>query len=497
MGKPTAIGRAGRACLGVALLAVALFPGCRIPPVPSPGEVALPSEALALPLPRALKGDLDEMRKRRLVRILVAYNRSNYFIDQGVQRGTAVEAGQLLERWLNRASPKAETERITVAFFPTARDRLLPALEEGLGDIAVGALTITAERRERVDFSEPVARSVREVVVTGPDGPALRTLDDLGGQEVHVRRSSSYWEHLTELNARRKAARQRPVVVRAVDENLEDEDILEMVHAGLLGVTVVDDFTASLWRQVFDGITVREDLAVHEGGELAWAVRKGSPLLLAELNAFVRKHRVGTSLGNQILGRYYRSTRFVRNATSAEEMRKFEATVELFRRSGAQYAFDHLLLMAQGYQESRLDQSARSPSGAVGIMQVLPGTAAASPIGIQGVEASAERNVEAGVKYLRHLANTYLDDPDIDPTNRTLLSFAAYNAGPGNLQKFRSLARRSGLDPNVWFRNVEFAAARVVGQETVRYVANIYKYYLAYQLAQERIQSKPAVPEAP
>ena len=174
-------------------------------------------------------------------------------------------------------------------------------------------------------------------------------------------------------------------------------------------------------------------------------------------------------------------------------MQKFENLVELFKLHGNTYNFDYLMLMAQGYQESMLDQKARSHRGAVGIMQILPSTAADPVINIKGIEKDPAKNIEAGAKYLRFLTDKYLSDEDITPSNQTLMAFAAYNAGPGNLLKFRRLAEKSGQDPNIWFHNVEYAAARITGQETVKYVANIYKYYLAYKLvtAMQESQKKP------
>ena len=161
----------------------------------------------------------------------------------------------------------------------------------------------------------------------------------------------------------------------------------------------------------------------------------------------------------------------------------------MFKKYGQQYDFDWLMIAAQGYQESQLDQSARSPRGAIGVMQLMPKTAADPTVGIPDIE-SVDNNIHAGVKYLRTLVDKYLDDPALDRKNRTLMAFAAYNAGPGNLRKFRKLAAESGLDPNVWFHNVEHAAAEIVGRETVQYVANIYKYYVAYRLATERHEER-------
>jgi len=432
---------------------------------------------LALPIPEPWTGDFDGMREKRLIRILVPYSKTFFFLDRGRKRGTAYELGTAFEDWLNKKY-KMKTLRFHALFIPTARDRLIPGLIEGLGDIAAGNLTITRERSKRVDFSIPGLKDVKELVVTGPSAPPLKVLNDLGGKEIFVRRSSSYYEHLVALNKTLKPK----IILKAAEEEMEDEDLLEMVNAVLLPMAVVDDHKAHLWAQVFDDITVREDLAVHTGGRIAWAVRKNSPLLLAEVNDFLKNHVKKTGLGNILLRRYLRSTKYVKNALSEKEMKQFRRVVDLFKKYGAKYEFDYLMLMAQGYQESRLRQSAKSHRGAVGIMQILPSTAENPPINMQDTHNSAENNIHAGTKYLRWIADTYLKDPAIDPKNRTLLAFAGYNAGPGNLRKFRRLAEKSGLDPNVWFGNVEHAAARIIGRETVQYVSNIYKYYTAYKL---------------
>ncbi|WP_371136063.1 transglycosylase SLT domain-containing protein [Pseudomonas sp.] len=202
------------------------------------------------------------------------------------------------------------------------------------------------------------------------------------------------------------------------------------------------------------------------------------------------KHKAGTAFGNSLRNKYVKNSKRVLNAASEAELKKFNELVGLFEKHAGTYEFDYLMLMAQGYQESQLNQAARSPRGAVGIMQLLPTTAADPVVGIRGIDKSADKNIEAGSKYMRVLADKYLDDPELTPMNKTLLSFAAYNAGPGNLRKFRRLAEKSGLDQNVWFGNVEHSAARVVGRETVDYVGNIYKYYVAYKLAETKNRTR-------
>ena len=441
-----------------------------------------------LPTPAPWTGDFDGMREQQRIRILVAFSKTLFFVDQARHRGTAHDLGRAFETWLNKRYPQKAFE-ISIFFIPMSRGELLPSLVAGLGDIAIGNLTITPRRLEIVDFAKPKIKKVKEVVVTGPAAPELNDLVDLSGQEIYVRRSSSYYEHLLDLNEKLEAGQKRKIKIIDGDENLEDEDLLEMVNASLLPMIVVDEHKAKFWTQVFPNIAVRSDLVVYEGGQIAWAVRKKSPLLLEEINAFMDEQVRKQGLGNLVLKRYLQSTKYVRNATSKAEMERFDQLVALFKKYGAQYNFEYLMLMAQGYQESRLNQAAVSPRGAVGIMQLLPSTAENPPVKIMDVDKNPENNIHAGAKYLRWLIDTYLSDPGIDRKNRLLLAFAGYNAGPGNLRKFRRLAKEMGLDPNVWFRNVEHAAARIVGRETVQYVSNIYKYYIAYKLTEEQ-QSK-------
>jgi membrane-bound lytic murein transglycosylase MltF len=248
------------------------------------------------------------------------------------------------------------------------------ALREGRGDVAAANLTITEARDKMIDFSEPLLTGVKELVITGPKSPAVATLDDLSGQEVYVRKSSSYWEHLEALNARLSAAGKKPVRLTPASENLEDEDLLEMLNAGPVPTVVVDSHKALFWKHVLPKLAVHEDVAVNEGGSIAWAFRDNSPQLKAVLDDFIRTHGKGTVFGNTLLKRYFQNAKYVKDATNETEMRKFNATVALFRKYGDQYDMDYLLMMAQGYQESRLDQHAKSQVGAVGVMQVMPAT---------------------------------------------------------------------------------------------------------------------------
>jgi len=441
-------------------------------------------------------GDLDGMIERRLVRVLVTYSKTNYFVDKGTQRGIVYEAFRLFEDALNKKLKK-KIIRVSVVFIPVARDELLPALLEGRGDIAAANLTITPERLKKVDFSNPTGRNVSEIVVTSPESEPVNTLEDLAGREVYIRKSSSYSESIESLNKMLVKAGKAPVKVKPAPEVLETEDILEMVNAGLVKITIADDYLARFWKQIFGKIVLHPDVSVRKGGEIGWMIRKNCPQLKAELNAFLARYPEGSKKRNILLQKYYKNTRFAKEATSKEALAKFDAIVKFFKKYGAKYDLDYLLTVAQGYQESGLDHRVRSPSGAIGIMQVMPTTGKEMNVGdIKQIEP----NIHAGIKYIRFLMNQYFADEPLDSINRELFTFAAYNAGPGRVSQLRKEAAKRGLDPNKWFNNVEVIAAEKIGRETVQYVSNIYKYYLAYNLVMEarleREKTKTSVKQA-
>jgi len=298
-------------------------------------------------------GDLDGMIQRRVIRALVAPSRTSYWLLGLRQTGAEYELLKAFENEINEHyKAQGKHIRIHVVFIPTPRDQLIPRLLEGQGDIAAGILTVTPERLEKVDFGAPFFRGAKEIAVTGPASPELTSVDDLSGQEVFVRKSSSYWTHLESLNERFKNEHKAPVTLKAAPEDLQDDDLLEMVNAGLVGIVVVDRYQALLWAQVFKKLKPHKGVVVNKGGDIAWMIRKESPKLRAEIAAFAKAYGQKSEFGNALLKKYAGSPRIVKPATSASEIKKFNATVAFFRKYGAQYDMDYLLMMAQGYQES-------------------------------------------------------------------------------------------------------------------------------------------------
>jgi membrane-bound lytic murein transglycosylase MltF len=464
---------------------ISILPGISIADKKNPRQ-GIPLKA------KKMLGDFDEMVQHRRIRALVTYSKTFYFLDRGRQYGLSYETLKAFEKFVNKKL-KTKTLKFHVVFIPVSRDELIPSLINGIGDIAVANLTITTQRQKQVDFSNPFLTGVKELLITGPSAPPIKSIDDLAGKKIHVRRSSSYYESLLRLNASFKKARKSRMKLVLADETLEDEDLLEMVNAGLIPMIVVDSHKARFWKQIFKKITVHQDIAVRDGAEIAWAFRKNCPKLKAVVNEFVKGHKEGTMLGNILFKRYLQNTKYVKNALSEKELKKHRSMVQLFKKYAGEYGFNYLMIGALAYQESGLDQSKRSPSGAVGVMQVLPTTAKDPNINIPDIEKLGN-NIHAGTKYLRFIVDRYYKDEPMDEVNKMLFAFASYNAGPAKINELRKKASNMGLDPNVWFNNVEVAASKSIGRETVQYVSNIYKYYIAYQMIRMQAEKKTERP---
>jgi membrane-bound lytic murein transglycosylase MltF len=439
-------------------------------------------------LSETYKDDLPDLLERKYIRVLTTMNRTNFFLVNGKAHGFEYSLLKEYEKHLNKGIGRGEL-KVTFEFIPVARDRLLPGLVKGLGDIAAAGLTITEKRQKKVNFTRPYLRGIDEILVTHKKVKPAESPDDLSGKRVFVRRSSSYYESLASLNHRLKKKKMSPVKVVEVDESLETEEILELVNTGAIERTVSDSHIAKIWTKVFRNIKAHEKIKLREGGKIAWAVRKDNPKLKQSLDRFISKHRKGTLLGNIFFERYYEKNRWVKNPLTGDSRNKIEQFRPLFEKYADLYGFDWRLILAMAYQESKLNPKKKSRKGALGLMQIRPSTAADPKVGVEKVY-KLENNVHAAVKYLDFLRNRYFSDKKIRERDRVRFSLAAYNAGPAKIRQARKKASAMNLNPNRWFRNVELAVLRMVGQETVRYVSNINKYYVIYKHAFERLEAR-------
>jgi membrane-bound lytic murein transglycosylase MltF len=426
-------------------------------------------------------GDLDAIAKRRVLRILVVPSQLGFSFNGSVMQGAMFELVRDFEQYLNKKL-KTGNLPITVVCIPIAREEMLSKLANGYADVA-GTIA-QREQVAQVDYTEPLIPDAKGVVVTGPASPPISRLEDLSGHQIYVRQNTAVWDKLVELNEQLRKAGRAPIELVAIDPNLLRDDLADAVNAGLIPATVMWDKVADAWSKVLPHLNVHHDVVLGEA-PLCWAVQRNTPQLRAALNDFIESHRVGTLYGNTILNRYLRETKWVTDATSRKDLKRFDGMVKLFQKYGDQYSYPYLMLAAQAYQESRLNQRLRSRAGAVGVMQIKPSSAAQNPINIRDVY-KLDRNIEAGAKFMHFLETQYFEREPLDDVTESLFVTASYNAGAQKIRTLRQEAAERGYNPNLWFNNVEIIASAEIGRETVQYVSNIYKYYLAYQMVTER-----------
>lgn len=447
--------------------------------------MAAPVKPQVLPQP----GDLDHILEQRVLRALVVYERGFFFLDKGHQKGILVNQLQGFENWLNRTYLARDKVKLRIIYIPVRQDRLLDYLEEGRGDLVVANLTVTQDRRDRVRFSHPVVSPLEEWVVSADSLPAFNRITQLSGRRIWVRASSSYHESLRRLNRLFRDLGLPPVYVETVPEYLQDGDLLEMVAAGLIPLTVTDSFKGRPWLGTLPGLKAHRLIPLRDHGHTAWALRPDAPKLLTAVNRYLAQAPKNQLYSDLSLRQYLLQSDSLSNILAPERVGRLNQIRQVLQKYAKRYDLDWLMLAAMAYKESGLDPTARSPGGAVGLLQLLPTTGKA--VNITGERlASLDGNVEAACRYLRHMLDTYFNDPKLDRLNRHLMVFAAYNAGPNRIQRLRSKAAAQGLDPDQWFGNLDQLVANEVGQIPITYVGTIYKYYVAYRFSLQQIEGK-------
>ena len=440
-------------------------------------------------LQKRLKYDLPKLIEITAIRVGTVYSQTNFFFSAGQKKGFEYNLVEEYAKNLNAELKKKKKRPVTIIYILLHADEAIPALNEGRVDIVAAGKTITPERAKKIAFTTPYLSDVSELVVTNKALKDLNKLEDLSGRNVYVRKSSSYYQSLVKLNKDLAAKKIKPVKIQPVDETLATEDILEMVNAGIVDITIADSQIANLWSQVMPDITVHKNLAVATGGKLAWMVRKDSPKLKASLDKFMATHKKGTKLGNIYFNRYFKDTKWIKNPNEARAREEWKKYRNWFIKYGELYGIDPVLIAAQAFVESGFDPNAKSHAGAIGIMQLLPSLADDERVGIKDLH-EPENNIHAGVKYLALIRDTYFGDKKLNPDEQIRFALAAYNAGPTRLSRIRNMADDMGYNPDIWFLETEVATQRKVSSEPVRYVRKINTIYVAYKMALEHEHEK-------
>lgn len=434
-------------------------------------------------------GDLPQLRERRLIRVLVSYTRTNFFMTKRGFRGIEHDLLKAYENYLNRG-PRKQRYQTHLTFIPMPFGDILLNLEAGYGDIAASGLTITPEREALVDFTNPYITNVREIVVSHLNSPKIEKLADFSGKQVIVVDSSSYIIHLERINQTLGQMGLTPMEIIKADPLMESEDLLELVNEDIYQYTVVDNHIAHIWKQVLENIRVQDDLVVHHDSNIAWAIQKHHPKLKASLNRFIQAYaKPGRLLGNSVYKKYFEDTYWVKKPLTHDLLKKITCLKYYFQRYAEFYDFDWKLIAALSYQESRFDPKKKSHMGAVGIMQIKPSTAADKNVNLPNID-DLETNIHAGVKYLAFLRDRYFSSDNYTPEERDNFTLAAYNAGPGRVMQLQRKAENLGLNRHKWFYNVESAARQIIGHETVNYVTSIQKMRLFLDVSKRLDQNK-------
>lgn len=419
-------------------------------------------------------GDLTEIRKRRLLRVLVSYNRTNFFHTIKGQHGLEHDLIQAYVKYLNRG-PRKERYQTHAVFLARPFNQLFSELKAGKGDIIASGLTITPERQAAVDFTTPYIKNIREILVSNKNLTAVQRLEDLSEKQIIVVANSSYTIHLEQANQALGLLGLPGIEIIQADPVLEAEDLLEMVNAGLFEYTVIDNHIAKIYQTKFSDLKIHEDFIFHFGGKIAWAINKNQPELKNSLNEFIHNYAApGRLLGNILYRKYFKSTFWIETPLSLTALNTTPCLQYYFEKYAEFYEFDWFLIASQAYQESKFKHKLKSSAGAYGIMQIKHSTARSKVVNIPNIK-NLEENIHAGVKYLAFIRDYYFSSPKYSSEDRINFSLAAYNAGPGRIRKLQRDAKARGLDPYKWFYNVEILARQFIGHETVNYVTKIQK----------------------
>ncbi|MPQ77051.1 lytic transglycosylase F [Hydrogenovibrio sp. JE_KL2] len=447
---------------------------------------ANPKSSIIDRIQKPFTGDLDAIRKRRIIRVLVSRTKTNFFLTSKGFRGLEHDLLVAYESYLNRGLRKQRYET-HLTFIPLPFSEILTKLQQGYGDIAASGLTITPERQKLVDFTKPYITNVEEILISNKHAPPIKRLQDLAGKQVIVVGDSSYIIHLEKLNQTLGVMGRPPIEIVRAAPLLEAEDLLELVNEGIYDYTVVDSHIGEIWSKVLGNIQLHPDFVLYHNGQIAWAIQKNHPKLKASLDRFIQVYaKPGRFLGNAVYKKYFEDTYWIKRPLTHDLLKKVRCLQYYFELYAEYYGFDWRLIAALAYQESRFNQSKKSHMGAIGIMQIKPSTARDKNVDIHHIN-KLENNIEAGVKYLAFLRERYFSDPQYSPEDRDNFALAAYNAGPARILQLQEDAQKHGLNPYKWFYNVETLARNEIGRETVNYVTSIQKMKL-FLTASKRLE---------
>ncbi len=438
--------------------------------------------------------DFEELVKTGVIRILVVYDGVNYYFVDGHEDGFAVAMGKQLKKYINETHIKNDSNKIDIQYIPVRTDQIFKLLEKGVGDIAASFIIPTQRLKNEVAFTDPFMQELSELVVTKKGSYKIKSIKDLSGISVYIRKSSKAYETIKALNIAFRTMNWAPVNIVLVQETMQDAELIQRISNGEIPATIISSAQAKLWEHIFTNIKFHTEFPVSSHNTMNWAIRNYNYHLLNIVNQFIALYNQDTKSGKKIVGTYFRplanstSTHSKKQSLSTMGMKfdEFQKFKTVFKKYGEEYDLDWRLLMSQAYQESTFNPNAKSPKGPIGLFQVSPTMAQNFLVNSVDELKTIDGNAKAATKYLKYIVDNYLKGSYyLDNQNKMAFALASYNAGPGRIKYYRTLAERQGLDPNVWFNNVEKIVAEKGLSETVNYVSSILKRYRAFVQSEE------------
>jgi len=415
-------------------------------------------------------GDLDRIIKNRYLRILTTKNPFDYYIANGEVRGMQYEMSKAFVENLNQTYLKNKSPKIVFEMIPVDFDQLIPMLLNGKGDIIAVGMTKTKERKDQVRFTVSY-QSVDDAIVTRKE---LEN-ESYKNKTFFVQKDSSYFHELKKHD---------DLEVEEVNPNLNADNIMEMIAYKKFDYTLVNSFWAENLSKRFSNLVVLKDRPFRKNVEISWAIRRGSPKLLKELNTFMPKMKKGSLFGNVLTQKYFSDLGRIQSAEFDLEKSKISQYDSAIKKYSKMYGFDWRLMSAVSLQESRFNQDLINKWGAIGLFQIKQMTAEEPYINITPIHGKEnfDKNIEAGIKYLAWIKKTYFNDSKVSQEDQFRFTLAAYNAGPKRVKDAIEKAKMMNLNPNIWFRNVELAMLELGFNEPVIYVSEINKHFVSYIL---------------
>lgn len=432
-----------------------------------------------------------EIKSDSTITVLFDAKSTSYFLDEN-QKEYGFDF-ELLQRFCEDKNLK-----LIVKVSPDITG-IYDSLYSNKADLLAFELTVTKSRTDFLEFTVPTHTTRQVLVQKKPDNwkkmsmlsvekSLLRDLSDLIGKTIHLRKNSAFITRINHLSEEIGGE----IKTKIHKGNIDSEELIQMVSEGKIDYTVADQYTALLAKNNFPNIDVSTPVSLEQN--VAWAIRKNAPRLKDTLNDWLSNFK-NTKDYKSLYNKYFRSKILKQRGGVSIKNGKISDFDEIIKQYSAEIKWEWTMLASLIFQESNFDPYVVSKANAMGLMQMMPETAAR--FGVTDIH-NPEDNIKAGVKYISYLQKIFKNIPD--SLERSKFVLASYNVGPGHIFDARRLAEKYGKNPNIWDDNVaEYLLLKSDPQyykdEVVKngYCRGIEPYKFVHEIMDRNIRYKKAL----